>query len=443
MERQGTGVTAAVAAVVLLAVWWLAAEAAGRGAAGAIADTVVADAGAVADMLVERGEGTLRMDDEVLAALDAVAGASGVAVLRDETGRALAAGGGPAPAPPAVDVLADAAGTGLVHVASSEGQVRAVVPVARADGRTLVLDVQHASDAVRPAALRRESAWVAGAGAVLVAALVTALGRRRDRLLRTRVEGQRAAVRRVDALLTEQRDLDRAKDGFLTAASHAVRTPLQAIEGAARLLADRAPDLSPDQLARLSEGMATSARRLSGLMQDVLDLDRLVRGLGEARRRPVNLPELVDEVLTHHDPGDRTIEVEVATGEVLVDPAQVGRIVDHLVHNALRHSPPDGVVTVQAHHEDEDVHLAVLDQGPGVPGPLRLRVFEPLFRVDHDDADPGAGVGLALVRRFAELHGGRAWVEDAPGGGAAVHVVLPRSGHRVGVDAWGAAAALR
>ena len=102
------------------------------------------------------------------------------------------------------------------------------------------------------------------------------------------------------------------------------------------------------------------------------------------------------------------------------------RIIENLLANAARHTPPGSRVWVSARREDAGVLLAVEDEGAGVPLELREAVFEP-FRQGPGPSEhsPGVGVGLSLVARFAELHGGAAWVEDRPGGGASFRVYLP------------------
>jgi signal transduction histidine kinase len=100
--------------------------------------------------------------------------------------------------------------------------------------------------------------------------------------------------------------------------------------------------------------------------------------------------------------------------------------VENLVVNATRHTPAGTTVWVGVRRQDGGVLLVVEDEGPGVPPELREQVFEP-FRKGRNVADhaPGSGIGLALVARFATLHGGRAWVEDRQGGGASFRVFLP------------------
>ena len=109
-----------------------------------------------------------------------------------------------------------------------------------------------------------------------------------------------------------------------------------------------------------------------------------------------------------------------------VDPPKVERMVENLLVNAFKHTPPGTAVHLRVEAAGDDVLLAVDDRGPGVPAEQREAVFEIFSRGDGTTA-PGTGVGLSLVARFAELHGGRAWVEDNPGGGASFRVSLPRT----------------
>ncbi|HET6751501.1 MAG TPA: ATP-binding protein [Actinomycetes bacterium] len=104
----------------------------------------------------------------------------------------------------------------------------------------------------------------------------------------------------------------------------------------------------------------------------------------------------------------------------------VERMVENLLANAGRHTTPDTPVWVRVAHRGQGVLLAVEDAGAGVPRELQATLFEPFRQGPGMSAHaPGVGIGLSLVARFAELHGGRAWVQDRPGGGASFRVLLP------------------
>jgi signal transduction histidine kinase len=147
----------------------------------------------------------------------------------------------------------------------------------------------------------------------------------------------------------------------------------------------------------------------------------------EPRLERTDLGELVRRVVEDLG-GDAIVEVQPLT--VAVDAAKVERIVENLVYNAYKHTPPGSSVWVRLEAEDDGAVLVVEDEGPGIPPELRESIFDP-FRRGPDTGAPGTGIGLSLVARFAELHGGRAWVEERPGGGASFRVFLP-SAERVG-----------
>jgi len=122
----------------------------------------------------------------------------------------------------------------------------------------------------------------------------------------------------------------------------------------------------------------------------------------------------------------RTIEFETPSLVLTIDPPKLERIVENLVANAVRHTPSTSRIWIRLEPVEEGALLSVEDDGPGVPPELRDAVFEP-FRQGPTATphSPGTGIGLSLVARFAELHGGRAWVDERPGGGAAFRVFLP------------------
>jgi PAS domain S-box-containing protein len=224
------------------------------------------------------------------------------------------------------------------------------------------------------------------------------------------------------------RALDEMKNTFLEAVSHDLRTPLTSILGSALTLEQTRMELQKEDALDLVRRIAQNARKLERLLGDLLDLDRLQRGIVSPQRRATGLHELVDRAVAEtENPQGRQVAVEVEPIEVSVDGAKVERILENLLANALRHTTADTQVWVRAWREDGGVLLVVEDDGPGIPEALRDAVFEPFRQAPGSAAEhsPGVGVGLSLVRRFAELHGGRAWVQDRDGGGASFRVFLP------------------
>ncbi len=236
------------------------------------------------------------------------------------------------------------------------------------------------------------------------------------------------AFRREREAAQRLRALDDMKNTFLEAVSHDLRTPLTSILGSALTLEQSRLEMPHDDALDLVGRIAANAKKLERLLGDLLDLDRLQRGIVSPQRRPTELRTLVQRAVDEtENPRERRIDVDAEPITVSIDAAKVERIVENLVSNALRHTPETARVWVRAKGRDGGVLLTVEDDGAGIPGELREEVFAPFRQAPGSAANhsPGVGIGLSLVRRFAELHGGRAWVEDRPGGGSSFAVFLP------------------
>jgi PAS domain S-box-containing protein len=216
---------------------------------------------------------------------------------------------------------------------------------------------------------------------------------------------------------------DQMKSTFLQAVSHDLRTPLAAILGLAVTLERDDLTLQPEEVRDMAARIAVNARRLDGLVGDFLDLERLSRGAATPNLEPLDIGALTRELVANSElVAERRLALDVAPATIRADVTMVERIVENLLGNTVKHTPGDSRIWVRLEREEEGVLLVVEDDGPGVPAEDRERVFEP-FRQGRDPG-AGTGVGLALVARFAELHGGRAWVEERPGGGASFRVLL-------------------
>ncbi len=258
--------------------------------------------------------------------------------------------------------------------------------------------------------------------------------KRAEQALRRSERQYSRAFRREREAAQRLRALDEMKNTFLEAVSHDLRTPLTSILGSALTLEQNGADLSTDDALDLVRRIAANARKLERLLGDLLDLDRLQRGIVAPQRRATDLAELVRHVVEEAETlRDRTVQLDLRAAWAHVDAAKVERIVENLLANAARHTPPGTRIWVGTRPVPGGVELAVEDEGPGVAEELREAVFEPFHQVPGKaNHAPGVGIGLSLVRRFAELHGGRAWVEDRPGGGASFRVFLPSQGSEEG-----------
>lgn len=239
-------------------------------------------------------------------------------------------------------------------------------------------------------------------------------------------EALRRAYEREHQAADRLRALDEMKNAFLAAVSHELRTPLSSVLGYALTLERPEISLPPEEQKEMMHRLAINARKLERLLSDLLDLDRLARGVLEPRRRATELPRFMARVIEETDLGGHQVVVEVAPLTIQVDAPKVERVVENLLVNAAKHTGPDACVWLRVARRDEGVLITVEDEGPGVPDDLKAAVFEPFLQGNGGgDHVPGTGIGLSLVARFAELHGGRAWVEDRSGGGASFNVYIP------------------
>jgi two-component system, OmpR family, sensor kinase len=177
-------------------------------------------------------------------------------------------------------------------------------------------------------------------------------------------------------------------------------------------------------------GLATQARKLDRLLADLLDVDRLRHGFVLPSFHETDIGELVTHVASGYAAPTHRIQVEAAPIRAEVDAPKVERIVDNLLANAVNHTPPGTSISVGVAASDGGVLITVDDDGPGVPADEREAIFGIFTRGSGESYVPGTGVGLSLVAQFAELHGGRVWVEESSSGGASFRVFLPSTPRR-------------
>jgi len=220
------------------------------------------------------------------------------------------------------------------------------------------------------------------------------------------------------------------KDTLLHAVSHDLKGPLAGIIGAmSTLRRGNELQLTGDEVESLYQMIEQSGRKMNRLIDDMLDLERLDRGQVQPEREPTDVGEMVRRV-AREAPGMDTHPVRIDGEQVLanVDPAKVERIVENLLVNAARHTPPGSTIELRLRAQGRDAVVEVADDGPGVPEQLREQIFERFVRGDGP-ADTavagGSGLGLAIVRAVAVSHGGSAEVGESERGGALFRVRLP------------------
>ncbi len=254
----------------------------------------------------------------------------------------------------------------------------------------------------------------------------------RSSIVRQAGERLREERRLSEALLTEReaaerlRRLDDLKDTMLQTISHDLRSPISAVLTLTGMLAADATGSQPlttDIRSQLIAKVEVSVQRMDRLLTDLLDSDPM-RSPAD-RLLTCDVGELVRRALAGADiTQDHPVETDIQSVYATVDPVHVERIVENLLNNADNHLDQGVPIWVKTGVLDDGVVITVEDAGPGIAPDLVESLFQP-FRRGPEAGPEGMGLGLWLVSRFAQLHGGRAWVDQRPGGGASFHVFLP------------------
>ncbi|RPH41559.1 MAG: PAS domain S-box protein [Burkholderiales bacterium] len=234
-------------------------------------------------------------------------------------------------------------------------------------------------------------------------------------------------------------DADRNKDEFLAVLSHELRNPLAPLTNVLRLLA-RSAALGTDERALLA--MAERQRaRLAALVDELLEVTRVSSGKIDLRCEPVSVGSAVREALESVAAevaarGQRVeLAIRAAEDEVLADPVRIAQMLENLLHNAVKYTPRGGEIRVSVRGAGAAVEVEVADDGIGIAPDDLPRIFEPFVQLEagRGRAEGGLGIGLALVRRLAALHGGAIGVRsEGAGRGAAFTLRLPYGGPGAG-----------
>jgi PAS domain S-box-containing protein len=236
-------------------------------------------------------------------------------------------------------------------------------------------------------------------------------------------------------LLRRARELDEAKNDFVSRISHELRSPLTNVLGYLELVVgDESGPLTRDQ-RRMLEVINRNGRRLLSLIDDLLLVSRIEAGQIAIESEPFRLDTLVRAVHESFRPeiasGDLTCRLDLEPGITIeADPAQLERVVTNLLSNAVKFTPPGGEIEVSARREKAEVVMTVRDTGIGVPEEEQPRLFTRFFRSSAamERETQGTGLGLFIVKHVAEAHGGSVTVSSAPGSGSTFTIRLPSRG---------------
>ncbi len=211
---------------------------------------------------------------------------------------------------------------------------------------------------------------------------------------------------------------------FASDVSHELRSPITALTAAVEVLDGRRDDL-PDRTQQALDVVVSQVRRFDHMVMDLLELSRIDAGSTELHREEVDVRELIPRIAQRYGFGDVPIEIDPKLAAVVkIDKLRFERILANLLENAREHG--GGPVRVSLDRQGRAAMvLAVDDAGPGVARGERSRIFERFARGSAARHRVGTGLGLSLVAEHAHAHGGEAWVEDRPGGGARFKVSFP------------------
>jgi NtrC-family two-component system sensor histidine kinase KinB len=231
--------------------------------------------------------------------------------------------------------------------------------------------------------------------------------------------------------ITRLRELDRLKSEFVLTASHELRTPLTSVSMAVDLLMESAAPKLTDQERELLEACHEDVQRLRALVNDLLDLSKIEAGKLDLAFERVEPGFLFDQALAIMKPQmdarhiELKLEVPEALPPVMIDPNKIVWVLVNLLANAVRHIPEGGHIRVKGERVGGQVHLAVSDDGEGVPYEIQSRIFDKFVQVKRDGSVGGSGLGLAISKEVVRAHRGTIWLDSVPGQGSTFTFTIP------------------
>jgi signal transduction histidine kinase len=249
---------------------------------------------------------------------------------------------------------------------------------------------------------------------------------------------QHAALRRADEeILQVNRQLEqsnRYKSEFLANMSHELRTPLNAILGFSEILLDVTMNLTPGERTEFLRNIHSSGQHLLGLINDILDLAKIEAGKMELKAEEMRVADALQEVTAILEPMARqqglqlTVIGATEAGVIKADRSKFKQVLYNLLSNAVKFTPPPGQITITVKDAPDQLTVSVQDTGIGMKGEDLPKLFREFEQIDgsYTRRYQGTGLGLALCRRFVQMHGGRIWAESKFGKGSIFTFTIPR-----------------
>ena len=224
-------------------------------------------------------------------------------------------------------------------------------------------------------------------------------------------------------------EAERLRNSLLSSISHDLRTPLATIVGSASTLVEEDNALKAEDKLELNRAIYDEAQRMSTLVNNILDMARLDAGAVELNKQWYPLDEIIGVVLTRLqkrlEGRPVTVKLPPGTPMIYVDTVMIEQVLINLLENVLRYTPEKSPVEITAEASSFAVEISVADQGPGIPKGFESQLFEKFYRVRHEAAQSGVGLGLAICRAIIEAHGGSIQAQNRPTGGAVFSFMIP------------------
>jgi len=242
----------------------------------------------------------------------------------------------------------------------------------------------------------------------------------------------RLAGREVSDRLKRSRALHEAKDEFVSSVTHELRTPLTSMRGALSVLQSSGTEEFSDRAQHLLDMAQRNTDRLLNHVDDLLDIQRIQSGRFELECQTQDVSALVRETIESmqgyaHAANVRLIYSSRSEAEAYVDPKRLKQIIENLVSNACKFSASGSEVRVALTSTRDNLTISVSDQGSGIPEDIRPRLYEWFSKAQEAKNTSGSGIGLWLVRRLTQAHGGHVTFETEQGKGTTFFVTLPRN----------------
>lgn len=246
--------------------------------------------------------------------------------------------------------------------------------------------------------------------------------------LRTLARTMDEMAARLEEAQRNEREAESRRRDLVAAVSHDLRTPLAGLRAMVEAVEDGVVD-DPEDLRRYTREMLRAVGALTTLVDDLFELSQLDGEAIRAEARRARVADVVASALAAVEPQRlaKGVSVELHLAGAAAEPCspRVTRVLQNLIQNAIRHTPSDGSVRVEARRDADRLEIAVTDTGEGIPVSSLDRVFEPFWRGDAARSGPGSGLGLALAKRLVEAMGGDISVQSRPREGSRFAVLLP------------------